>query len=280
MAESSSKTETYGSWLGLREAVDPHARDHSLTTATICWLDSRPTRHLLDLGSGSGSNMRFLAPQLPGPQNWVLLDDAELLTHAKTTCQSLRDKEGQPVAITMRAANLSEPDWLALSGERFDLVTASALLDLVSEQWLDNFVGFCQAQGAAVLATLSYDGHFSFGRSHCTDSLVRDLVHAHQRKGKGFGPALGPDATTLLEQRMRNRGFTVLNGPSPWHLDHRHLALQVALVEYWTEAAIEQSPADRDIIEVWRGQRLQEAWAGQAQIEVGHRDVFAVPGGL
>ena len=36
-----------------------------------------------DLGSGTGSMSRWLAPRLPGPQHWVLHDrDADLLARA------------------------------------------------------------------------------------------------------------------------------------------------------------------------------------------------------
>ena len=38
------------------------------------------------------------------------------------------------------------------------LVTASALLDLVSERWLGELAACCRAAGAAALFTLTYNG--------------------------------------------------------------------------------------------------------------------------
>ena len=68
-------------WLALREPADAAARSRELVEhlgppATGRWV-------IHDLGGGTGSMGRWLAPLLPGPQRWVVHDrDTELLALA------------------------------------------------------------------------------------------------------------------------------------------------------------------------------------------------------
>lgn len=291
MSDTDKQLETFdGDWLSLREAVDHQSRDAGLTGAAADWLrvkaaagrDDRTS--FLDLGTGSGSNVRYLAPRLPGPQRWQLFDhDQALLAQARSRCQSLTDATGESVALATRVVNLTALDALAQGGEPCELISASALLDLVSVSWLQQLAGFGQTQGAAILVTLSYDGDFSFARTLPDDALIRDLVNDHQRGQKGFGAALGPDAVPVFERILRDRGFQVSTAASPWQLDHRHLSLQLPLIEGWSGAALQQAAlqplsGQQAAIERWRQQRLAEAGAGEARIRVGHRDLLALPG--
>ena len=71
------------------------------------------------------------------------------------------------------------------------LVTASALLDLVSEEWLRSLAARCRESGAALLFALSYDGRIQCSPDEPEDAAIRELVNQHQRTDKGFGRALG-----------------------------------------------------------------------------------------
>ena len=70
-------------WLALREPVDHRSRAQTLLPLLqTAWSANGWTR-ILDLGSGTGSNIRYQGPRLIGPQEWTLLDhDAELLAQA------------------------------------------------------------------------------------------------------------------------------------------------------------------------------------------------------
>ena len=69
-----------GDWLDLREAADHAARSRAGIEQS---LPPRPRRRILDLGAGTGSNCRYLAPRLGGDQRWWLLDaDPQLLAAA------------------------------------------------------------------------------------------------------------------------------------------------------------------------------------------------------
>jgi trans-aconitate methyltransferase len=85
--------------------------------------------HILDLGSGTGSNVRYLSPRLTGAQEWLLVDrDPALLLEVPDGTASCR--------IETLCRDLDTLDDAAIFAGR-DLVTASALLDLVSARWID-----------------------------------------------------------------------------------------------------------------------------------------------
>ena len=86
------------------------------------------------------------------------------------------------------------------------LVTASALLDLVSEPWLCALANRCAECGAAALFALSYDGRIACSPEDPDDGAIVSLVNEHQRTDKGFGPALGPDATDAAERCFGDLG--------------------------------------------------------------------------
>ena len=72
-------------WLALREAADHRARASRLTAQLTTDFASRDNVRILDLGCGTGSNLRALAPALGTAQDWVLVDDnKDLLNHAYT----------------------------------------------------------------------------------------------------------------------------------------------------------------------------------------------------
>jgi len=127
-------------WLALREPADAAARSSALVDFAAADSVGRAFQgRLLDLGGGTGANIRYLSSRLPAPQLWTLVDnDAGLLERA-------------PVHITRRQADLNAvvDDEELFTGT--SIVTASALLDLVSEPWLRKLVARCKAARAAVL---------------------------------------------------------------------------------------------------------------------------------
>jgi SAM-dependent methyltransferase len=252
-------------WLALREPADAGARADDLVDALRTALDPRCA--ILDLGAGTGANARHLAPRLGGEHAWTLVDhDAALLA---TLAASL------PHELDWRALDRDLRDLAALPLPSRSLVTASALLDLVSAEWMSALAARCAKASAAALFVLSYDGRIAFDPPHPDDGRVRALVNRHQRTDKGFGPALGPDATDVAQDAFSARGYRCMRAASDWRLDSAHAPLQAALVEGWADAAIDVSPADAARIDAWRDARL--AAAGTARLKVGHEDLLALP---
>jgi trans-aconitate methyltransferase len=107
---------------------------------------------VVDLACGLGSTLRACTERLPQRQSWRLVDnDLSLLARAAGLAQAARpDGDAGPVDL---ARDLEA----ALDGP-VELVTTSALLDLVSHDWLDRLVTESAARRLPVYAALSYDG--------------------------------------------------------------------------------------------------------------------------
>ena len=75
-------------WLALREGADARARDASLAGTLLATRPPGQPLRVVDLGSGSGANLRYLAPRLGHGQHWLLIDydsaKAAMLTFSKT----------------------------------------------------------------------------------------------------------------------------------------------------------------------------------------------------
>ncbi len=287
-------------WLGLREPADHAARSSALSTAVAEHLSiiggevapARPLR-VVDLATGTGSNPRYLSRYFPAYQDWTLLDaDLQLLNELPVRIAAWATRIGSACAlggdgvvvstastqlrIRPRRADLSRFP-IAAFAERPALVTASALLDLVSAQWLTSLVSACREIDAAVLFALTYDGRTTISPSLPDDQLVLELVNRHQVGDKGFGQALGPGATTTAAEYFAQAGYDVRREPSDWIIGPSERRLQQELIAGWASAASEMQPGDRDRIRAWASSRDAAALAGELTIVVGHEDLAAWP---
>lgn len=254
-------------WLVLREPIDWRSRSALVTEVVANRLPRDRAIRAVDLAAGTGSNARFLARTLPGAQEWLLLDrDTGLLERAQ---------QNAGVAIQTHVVDLSRLDELNELLDRRDLIAASALLDLVSEEWLRAVCSICHRQRSAVLFVLSYDGRMSCSPEEPEDELLRSLVNRHQRTEKTFGRALGPDASARASHILEGLGYEVIRDRSDWLLDRESNELQRQLIEGWAEAATAIAPAETDLIARWRQRRIDHVRAGQSRVTVGHEDLGA-----
>jgi len=259
-------------WLALREPADAAARAPELTKRLAAFCAGKEQVRILDLGSGTGSNLRFLAPNLKPAQSWTLVDNDEgLLALAAEAGKSLSGVE-----VDCRKLDLAKDlDRLDLSD--FDLVTASALMDLVSAEWFDRLAAACRAAGCAVFFVLTYDGVLELRPTERLDPLIRELFNMHQSEDKGFGPALGPEAPKHMARALIAKGFRVETAPSDWIIEAGERELHLALLEGFLAAAVEIGPARGEELRDWAARRRRLAARPDARLRVGHEDLFAFP---
>lgn len=271
-------------WLTLREDADFTFRSKQLPSKAAEWLKARAqTWHMVDLGAGRGSNMRYLAPFLPSPQHWTLVDhDAALLKEAKTSVDALQ--ENSAMTVETLCTSLDSLDHAPLQAAQ--LVTASALLDLVSRPWIEGLVAHCVKHRQALLMALSVTGEWGFTDTQGEpvaddeDHWLLSLFIAHQRRDKGLGDALGGQAHEALVEALEQANYHIEQARTPWRLEagnRAHQPLMRALIEGWAEAATEQAPEAATRIGEWRDRRMQSVARGETGLWVGHCDLLALP---
>lgn len=246
-------------WLALREPVDWEARDLDVLAQAVTYAGSGTT--MLDLGCGTGATARVFEAMGARDIRWRFFDnDPQLLAHAV---------KRHPQAEIIQG-DLTDIDALPLAGVR--LVTASALLDLVSRDWVEQLaVRLAQAR-CAIYAALSFDGVMRWTPEDSEDAIITDRFNTHQRCDKGFGPALGPDAAECAAQILGARGYSVSLAPSPWRLGAKETEMQRALLLGIAEAASEVKHTSAN---QWLGRRL--AYLSEGKCEIGHMDLLALP---
>ncbi|KUL41730.1 class I SAM-dependent methyltransferase [Actinoplanes awajinensis] len=244
-------------WLGLREPADADARSLELVG-----LLPRPVKVIRDLGCGTGSLSRWLAPRLPVPQTWILTD----LDHDLLEIAADRMPEGATPAIDERNVTALTRDDLAGA----DLVTCSALLDLLTAGEVDRLVEVCAQARTNALFTLSVTGDVRFAPEDPRDQRVRDAFNAHQRRETGGRVLLGPDAPDYATAAFEKAGARVVTRESAWQLGAARPELTAEWLRGWFGAAAEQDPDLRS------DDYLATRLATLPEVTVGHKDVLAI----
>ena len=258
-------------WLTLREPYDRQARNRIVLDAVAGWAAERPSVAVVDLACGLGSTVRAITERLPKHQSWRLTDnDLSLLARAGTLAAP-PDR-----TVTTVPVDLARDLEAALDGP-VDLVTTSALLDLVSHDWLERLVTETAARRLPIYAALSYDGLATLDPVDPLDRAVTDAVNRHQCGDKGFGPALGPEAAATAPSRFEAVGYTVTQGSSDWVFGPKDAEIQTEVLTGWAVAAREIGETSIGDIIGWLARRRDHIAAGRSSMRVGHVDFFARP---
>ncbi len=288
-------------WLDLREPFDALARNEALAARLLAQLPARP--RLMDLGSGTGSLFRWLAPRIGRAQAWTLVDaDRDLAEAAFDTIADRAESIGLRVTFPNRrcllvhapggawrvetlVADLAEaPGNLPL--HEADAVVCSALCDLVSRPWVE---AMAAALRVPFYAALCVDGRDRFSPPHAADAAVAQGFRRDQRRDKGFGgPALGAAAPGAVAAAFAARGFAVDAAASDWVVHGRGgppgFPAEAAppflsrLAAGHAAAALAAGPrrgAGR--IADWAAARGDQIARGGIRARIGHRDVLALP---
>jgi hypothetical protein len=275
-------------WLALRERLDRAARSRALAAMLAERLPPRP--RLIDLGAGTGNLFRFLAPRIARPQSWIfadadrsLLETAIALTAdwARTNDFDARPMAGAPALdvdtptglwrIQTRIVDLSRaPRGLG----QVDALVCSALLDLVSRDWMERlFAGL----RVPFYASLTVDGRDAWYPRHRGDLAVRLAFRRDQRRDKGLGIALGSDAPRTAEELLLMAGFEVFTATADWWIPRGERGLARLLTRMTAEAAHRAMPLRAAAVAGWARARRAQADLARLSIRIGHGDVLAFP---
>ncbi len=252
-------------WLTLREPADAAARSAELAERLARHLPAAGRVVIHDLGGGSGAMGRWLAPRLPGPQHWVVHDrDADLLELAVAAPPA-------QASVTLEARRCDIARLTARDVVGASLITASALLDLLTADELAGMLHACA--GRPMLLALTVSGRVTLSPAEPLDARIGAAFNDHQRRGA----LLGPDAVAAAVDELGRTGAELVVRPSPWRLDAAHAALTTEWFGGWIAAACEQEPALAAEAGAYRDRRLAQAAAGELAVTVDHADLLVLP---
>ncbi|MEU5903459.1 class I SAM-dependent methyltransferase [Micromonospora sp. NPDC047467] len=268
------ETLPFADWLRLREPADASARAQDLVDAVRPRLTGAAPIIVHDLGSGTGSMSRWLATRLPGPQHWVLYDrDPDLLARAAEGMAGVAAADGAQVTVDTRCGDLTRLTAADLADGA--LVTASALLDMLTTEEVERVVDACVGAGCPTLFAVSVTGRVRFTPADPLDAAVQDAFNDHQRRTVDGRRLLGPDAVTATAAAFTRRGVDVRERLTPWRLGPEQAGLAAEWFRGWLGAACEQRPELADPARSYAERRLADAAAGRLAVLVEHRDLLA-----
>ncbi|MBL1115976.1 class I SAM-dependent methyltransferase [Streptomyces sp. 110] len=257
-------------WLELREGADAAARSPELLEALGPQL-SGPPLVIHDLGCGTGSMGRWLAPRLSGPQLWILHDrDPDLLDRAAVRMPRAAT-DGSRITVATARGDLSRLTASTLDGA--SLVTASALLDVLTPEEVGGIAAACAEAECPALLALSVVGRVELTPADPMDAEITEAFNAHQRRGG----LVGPDAMAVASEAFARHGATVRTHASPWVLGAERSALTAEWLRGWVGAAVEHRPELGARAEAYLRRRLAMAAAGALRVVVHHHDLLALP---
>ncbi|MBW6434777.1 class I SAM-dependent methyltransferase [Actinoplanes hulinensis] len=244
-------------WLALREPADAAAR-----AAELIGELPGPVRTVRDLGCGTGSLGRWLSPRLPLPQHWIMTDrDPALL---------LRAAGDMPEGVTVSTQRRDVTELTAADLAGTDLVTCSALLDLLTAAEVERLAAVCAEARVAALFTLSVTGEVRLAPDDPLDAEIEAAFNEHQRRAEGGRRLLGPDAPEVAVAAFEKAGARVIVRPSPWRLGPALPALTAEWLRGWVAAALEERP------DLAVGDYVERRLASLPHASVGHQDVLAI----
>jgi SAM-dependent methyltransferase len=268
-------------WLDLREPVDRRSRSEELARALARQFAGRSTS-VLDLGCGTGSNLRATAPLLGAVQHWILVDhDRALLEAAVQRLSAWADtaecrgaelalsKAGKQILVRLRRADLARDLEDVLDGEA-ELVTASALFDLVSADFIAEVAAAVARSRASFFTVLTYNGVQRWTPRHEADAAMAAAFRRHQAGDKGFGAAAGPMAPGLIAAAFDAAGYAVSDADSGWRLEAGDEALIAELAQGFAAAVRETGLVPDPEVADWLA-------VGRTGALVGHTDTLALP---
>ncbi|MGC5566602.1 class I SAM-dependent methyltransferase [Streptomyces sp. FR-108] len=273
--EADDDTTRYApEWLQLRESADASARASELLDPLRIRLANLPGRPggfvIHDLGCGTGSMGRWLAPRLDGPQHWVLHDRDPYLLHFAAVGSPRSAADGSRVTVETQRGDVGRLTADALAGA--SLVTASALLDVLTADEIEALAAACAGAGCPALLTLSVAGRVELTPADPLDAEIAEAFNDHQRRGG----LLGPEAVSAASDAFSGHGATVRVHPSAWRLGPDESALTAEWLRGWVGAAVEQRPELAARAETYLRERLAACAAGELTVVVHHSDLLAL----
>lgn len=276
-------------WLALREPIDAAARSPAVLRPLLDALGSRQALQACDLGSGTGSMIRFLAPRLGVPrQRWLAVEpDAALLARApevwkRAGWQLSESGTGFEARLDGVAVSV-EPCPRALHqldgpGAACDLVAAHAVADVVSVDDLARALRLLLRPGGLAYLGGTYAGATSFrsaeGETDPDEALVIERFHTSM-DARPWVP--GSQAARLVPEVLERAGLALLaRDRADWRVGPEAAGFVGALLDMVERAAASWClPGEGPRVAAWAARQRGLLKAGRLTLHAAHVDLLA-----
>ena len=128
--------EFENSWLFQREKIDNISKSKLIIKKINNFFKIEQGIKLMDLGTGTGSNFRFLSRKIvQKKQHWTLIDISKKSLLAAKNKISISNKiESLSIINKNLIKNINQVDF-----NEFDIITGSAFLDIMPFDWFKKF---------------------------------------------------------------------------------------------------------------------------------------------
>ncbi|MDC0232982.1 class I SAM-dependent methyltransferase [Pelagibacteraceae bacterium] len=183
------------SWLFQREKIDNLSKNIFIIKKINSVLKNYDKIRIIDLGTGTGSNFRYLSKKIKFKnQSWTLMDlsKSSLKEAKKTIVANIKIKK-----IIFKHDDIIK-NIQQYNFKYYDLVTGSAFLDIMPVDWFKKF--YTQNKNTKlVYFSINYDGYFKFYPKHKLDRRVLQLFNNDQKSKKNNKTrAVGPHCSNII----------------------------------------------------------------------------------
>ena len=282
-------------WLAHRFAYDAQARHPEIEHKFLAFFEQHQTAlKAVDVGSGTGANVRYYFDRIPHAQEWTLIEQSSgLLDECRRTLVAfaqehdydwqsqgniflLTDAE-KTATITLVQGSIAHIEQL-IDLTQTDVVTANAVFDLLSFEQFDTLVSTLAKHDVCLLATLNYYETSLLPFSE-QDHRFIGWYHMHMKRPQPMGIAMGPDCSEEMLDLLAQHHMMIEQESSQWHLKRCDITMHRYLLHFVEHAVAElslSSEEQRDFA-TWLVDKKELCRRRELEIIIDHSDIFAYP---
>ena len=256
------------SWLFQREKIDNLSKSKILIKRINKTIKKLNDIRIIDLGTGTGSNFRYLSKKINfNNQKWTLMDISKSsLEEAKKNISINKKIKKISIINNDIIKNIHDTNF-----NNFDLVSGSAFLDIMPRQWFKSF-HYKNINTKIIYFSINYDGYFKFFPKHKLDKRVLDLFNFDQKSNKLNNlKAVGPDCSKIIQKYFHKTHKTFLRN-SNWN-KITNKKFQLMFLDFCSDVIHKHGKND---FSEWFEFRKQKIALNKSKLTVHNKDFLAV----
>ena len=256
------------SWLYQREKIDNSSKNLKMINKINSSIKNLKNIHILDLGTGTGSNFRFLSKKINHKnQYWTLMDISK---------SSLREaNKNITLNYKVKKVSLKHNDIIKeiknTNFNKFDIVTGSAFLDIMPYKWFKDFHKLNQ-NTKIIYFSINYNGYFKFHPHHSFDNNMLNLFNKDQQSKKdGKVKAVGPDCSEIIKNYFSKTHKTFLLN-SNW-VDIKNNKFQLMFLNFCKNVINKNK---KNSLDEWLEFKKEKILKNKSKLNVYNKDFLAI----